>query len=418
MKWKDSFKALQYKNYRLYFSGQLISMIGTWMQRMAVSWLVYDITHSAMMLGITAFAGQIPTFLLSLPAGVTTDRHNRYKILLTTQVASMIQAGALAAIVLLHIYNMPLIIGLSAILGIINAYDMPSRQSLIVNLVKDKKDVPNAIALNSSLVNLARLIGPSIAGIILLKFGEGICFLINALSFIAVIGSLLTMRIEPGSQIGNSSKRNETFSKNMLDGIRYLKNSPFLKMVLGLLGMISLVVMPYSTLIPVFAKDIFHGNAGTFGWLNSVAGIGALGGAFYLTLLKPGSNIDRHLGIAAILLGIFLTLFGFTRFLPLGLLFMAGIGFGTVSCIATGNTELQTHVSDEMRGRVISFYSMAFFGMQPIGSFLIGLCAEHIGSVNTLRLQGIIGIVIALFFYKNFPPTKREKTKINISQSA
>ena len=390
----EVFRSLRYRNYKLYFIGQSISLVGTWMQRMAVSWLIYSLTHSSFMLGAAVFAGQIPSFVLSPYAGVITDKYNKYKILVITQIASMIQASILAFIVLTHQYNITAIFILSALLGIINAFDVPSRQSLINKLIDKKEDLPNAIALNSTMVNLARLLGPVAAGIVLAAFGEGICFLLNAVSFIAVIICLLYMHISYEPVEKSKNKIWEDFR----EGFIYLKNSRPLRRMIILLGLISLIMMPFSTLLPVFAKDIFKGNAGTFGLLNATLGAGALTGAFYLAAASTKRLRFKKILVAVFIFGSALLLFALTSIFPLALCFIALTGFGMMMCIAAGNTYLQTNVSDQMRGRVMSFYAMAFFGMQPVGSFLIGLLAEYTGAENTLKIEGIIGLLIAALF--------------------
>jgi MFS family permease len=281
------------------------------MQRMAVSWLVYRLTGSAFMLGILTFAGQIPTFLLSPYGGVISDRYNRYKILLLTQIAAMLQAAALAVMVLSGFYNISAIILLSVLLGIINAFDTPSRQSLLIVLVEDKNDLPNAIALNSSVINMARLLGPTIAGAVLATMGEGVCFLLNAVSFIAVIICLLLMRLPKEKYV----KPVKNLWADFHEGYSYLKRTHALKHMILLLACISFLLMPFSTLLPVVAKDVFHGDATTFGLLNGITGLGALAGAFNLAMIKPGRSINRVVVSATIIYGVSLLLFA-RYFLP------------------------------------------------------------------------------------------------------
>lgn len=365
---------------------------------MAVSWLVYRLTGSAFMLGMVTFASQIPTFLLSPYGGVISDRYNRYKILLTTQIAAMIQAAALATMVLTGYYNIPSIILVSVILGIINAFDTPSRQSLLIVLVENKQDLPNAIALNSSVINLARLLGPTIAGAVLASMGEGVCFLLNAVSFIAVIICLLSMKLPQEVYV----KPVKNLWADFREGYEYLKRTYALKNMILLLACISFLMMPFSTFLPVVAKDVFKGDATTFGLLNGVTGLGALIGAFHLALIKPGKSLDKVVLFAAVLYGVSLVLFATTTYLLLALFIMTITGFGMMTCIAGGNTFIQTHVEDKMRGRVMSFYSMAFFGMQPFGSFLLGIVADYIGARLTLALQGTLGIVTAIIFISMF----------------
>lgn len=383
--------------------GQSISLIGTWMQRMAVSWLVYELTHSAFMLGLVAFAGLIPMLILSPYAGAYVDRHSRYKTLLSTQVASMIQAGLLATLVLFKHYDITIIIVLSIILGIINAFDSPSRQSLMIVLVPEKNDLQNAIALNSSMVTLARLVGPAIAGILLSTVGEGICFLINFLSFIAVILSLIAMKLKVPVQ----QKNKEPIWYNLIEGYKYLKGSPKLRSVILLMALVSLIVSPYSTLFPIYAQEIFKGGVHTFSWLNSISGLGALMGAIYLASLKTIHKLLKIISIAVLLLSINLTLFSFTTELPLALFFVMLAETGMLILISASNTYIQTNVEESMRGRVISYFIMAFLGMQPIGNLIVGSVAHMIGVKHTVLLQGLAGILLIVCFIPFFRKNSR-----------
>src|SRR5665647_1490986 len=399
----SSLRALNYKNFRLYVGGQSISLIGTWMQRIAVSWLIYTLTHSAFMLGLVAFAGQIPVLLLSPYAGAYVDRHSRYHTLLITQIASMVQAGILALLVLTGYYNVTIIMILSIMLGIINAFDTPSRQSLMILLVEEKKDLQNAIALNSSMVTLARLVGPAVAGILLSTVGEGICFLINFLSFIAVISSLVFMKIT----IPKREKNIEPIWLNLIQGYTYLKRSPALRSVILLMALISLLVMPYTTLFPIYAKAIFNGNVTTFSWLNSISGLGALMGAVYLTTLKTNKNLLRIIAIAGLLLTVNLVLFSYTRYFPLALFFIMLAEGGMLILISASNTYIQTNIEENMRGRLISYLVIAFSGMQPIGSLLVGLLAHVTNAPFTLLMEGVAGIVAVLLFIPSFKKTSK-----------
>lgn len=403
MKLPSTLRALQYRNFRLYMVGQSISLIGTWMQRMAVSWLVYELTHSAFMLGLVAFAGLIPMLILSPYAGAYVDRHSRYKTLLSTQVASMIQAGLLATLVLFKHYDITIIIVLSIILGIINAFDSPSRQSLMIVLVPEKNDLQNAIALNSSMVTLARLVGPAIAGILLSTVGEGICFLINFLSFIAVILSLIAMKLKVPVQ----QKNKEPIWYNLIEGYKYLKGSPKLRSVILLMALVSLIVSPYSTLFPIYAQEIFKGGVHTFSWLNSISGLGALMGAIYLASLKTIHKLLKIISIAVLLLSINLTLFSFTTELPLALFFVMLAETGMLILISASNTYIQTNVEESMRGRVISYFIMAFLGMQPIGNLIVGSVAHMIGVKHTVLLQGLAGILLIVCFIPFFRKNSR-----------
>jgi len=366
------------------------------MQKTAVSWVIYSLTHSTFMLGLTLFASQFPSFLFSLIGGVVSDRYDRFRVLLATQAASMIQASILAMLILLGHYAVWEILTLSVVLGIINAFDVPARQSLVYEMVEDKKDLPNALALNSSMVNLSRLIGPAIAGFVLENLGDGVCFLLNAVSFIAVIASLLLMRLPKYLK--------QVHTKNVFgelrEGMVYLKQTPSIAFVILMLGLISLFVLPYSTLLPVYARDIFKGTASTFGIIDSVIGLGAFGGAMFLASLKAGSNLKKILAINTLVFGAGLMLFSHEGNYPLALVFATVSGFGMMSQITVSNTLIQTTVAPAMRGRVISYYAMAFFGMQPLGGLLIGSLSKWIGTPDTMLAEGIFAILIGLLHFR------------------
>jgi MFS family permease len=392
----STFNAFKSRNYRLYFSGQSISLVGTWMQKTAVSWVIYSETHSKFMLGLTLFASMFPSFVFSFLGGIASDRYDRFKLLLATQLASMVQAVLLTVLIFFKHYTAWEIIGLSAVLGLINAFDVPARQSLVYDMVEDKADLPNALALNSSMVNLSRLIGPGLAGLALEKFGQDICFGLNAVSFIAVIGSLLMMKLPKYIE--------KPVTKNLLaelkEGFEYIRQTPSIKFVLITLAAVSLLVLPYSTLIPVYAKDIFKGTASTFGVIDSVIGLGAFSGAIFLASLKPGRNLKRILATNTIIFGTGLILFSQTTWYPLALVFAAMSGFGMMSQITISNTLIQTTVDPAMRGRVISFYAMAFFGMQPLGGLLVGTLSKWIGTPDTVMAQGMITILIGILLFR------------------
>ena len=392
----STFNAFKSRNYRLYFTGQSISLIGTWMQKTAVSWVVYSLTHSKFMLGLSLFASMFPSFVFSFIGGVVSDRYNRYRVLLITQIASMIQAVLLTLLVISKHYTVWEVLSLSFILGIINAFDVPARQSLVNELVSEKKYLPNALALNSSMVNLSRLIGPAIAGLILEKFGDVFCFGLNALSFIAVIASVLMMRL-PAPQ---PHKNEKNILQDMKDGWVYLNQTRSIKFIITMLAFISLFVLPFSTLIPVYAKDIFKGTASTFGIIDSMIGLGAFGGAMFLASLKPERNFRKILAINTVLFGVGLVLFSYMHFYPAALLCAMLAGFGMMSQITISNTLIQTMVDPLMRGRVISFYAMAFFGMQPLGGLIIGSVSQWIGVPATVMAEGCIAILIGILHFR------------------
>lgn len=378
------------------------------MQTMAVSWLVYEITHSAFMLGLVAFASRIPMMILSPYAGAYVDRHSRYKTLLVTQLASMLQAGLLALVVLSNHYNFVIIILLSMMLGVINAFDAPSRQSLMIVLVENTNDLPNAIALNSTMVTLARLVGPAFAGILLSTVGEGFCFLINFLSFIAVITTLLMMKIK----VPSKEKHVEHIWQNLGQGFTYLKRNEGLKNTIMLMAILSFFIMPYVTLLPIYAKSVFKGNVTTFGWLNAISGLGALMGAIYVARLHTQKNLLKVIIGAGLLISVSLVLFSYTTYLPLSLVLIMLGEAGLLTFIASTNTYLQTHVQEKMRGRVISYYVMAFGGMLPLGSLAVGLLAHLTSAPFTVLVEGLGGIITLFSFIPAFrKTTKRSEEK-------
>lgn len=396
---RNIFRSLQYRNYRLFFSGQSLSLIGTWIQRIAVPWLVYRLTGSAFLLGFVGFAGQIPTFLLAPFAGVLTDRWNRYHILIITQVLSMLQALALALLYFTNTIEVWNVLLLSIVQGCINAFDTPARQSFLVEMVENKNDLANAIALNSSMFNGARLVGPSIAGVLIASLGEGACFLINGISYIFVVISLLLMKIKP------HIKRNKDTNilRELKEGFAYTFGFPPIKSLILLLALISLMGIPYSVLIPVFAKDVFHGGSHTFGFLMAASGIGALIGAAYLASRKTVVGLEKIIPLAAVVFGLGLIAFSLSRSLPLSIILMIITGMGMLLQTACSNTILQTIADNDKRGRVMSFYTMAFMGTAPFGSLMAGSLASLIGAPGTLIFGGITCVAGALVFAKKLP---------------
>ena len=389
------FAAFRSRNYRLYFFGQSLSLIGTWMQRTAVYWLVYEISDSAFILGITVFCAQFPSFLFSMLGGVVSDRYDRFRVLLATQLASLVQALALAFLVFQGSYELWHILLLTAGLGAINAFDIPARQAMVYDMISQKEHLPNAIALNSSMVNAARLVGPAISGIVLDKFGAEICFLSNAFSFMAVIMSLLLMKLP--SFIAR--KRMTTISADLKEGFYYLHRTPEISKVMLMLAGVSLLSLPFVTLLPVYAGDIFNGDASTFGLLNSFVGAGAVSGALFLAALKPGTNLKKVLFYCTLLFGVGLIAFAYMQSFPVALIFITIAGFGMMTQTTLSNTLIQTTVAATMRGRVISYYAMAFFGMQPIGGLIVGSAAHVIGAPLTILLQGLATLLIAIMFF-------------------
>jgi MFS family permease len=399
------FRALGHRNYRLFFSGQSISMIGTWMTRIATSWLVYRLTGSAMLLGVVGFSGQIPSFLLAPFAGVFVDRWNRHKLLVGTQVLALIQSLALAVLTFAGVIKVWHIVALSVFQGLINAFDMPARQSFVIQMVEDRADLPNAIALNSSLVNGARLVGPSIAGVIIAVVGEAWCFMIDAISYIAVIGSLLAMTITPAEVKSVVNKLNVT--EQFKEGWNYIYNNPAISKILLLLAIVSLVGMPYTVLMPIFANEVLHGGPYTLGFLMAASGTGALTGALFLAARKSVLGLGRFIPRMAAVFGAGLIAFSFSRliWLSLPLMFVTGLGF--MVQMAVSNTLIQTIVDEDKRGRVMSFYTMAFMGTAPFGSLLAGSVAERIGAPYTLLIGGT-GCIIGAFWFSRALPRLRQ----------
>jgi MFS family permease len=404
-----TFRAFRNPNYRLFFSGQSVSQIGTWMQRTGVSWVVYTMTHSPFMLGLTVFASQFPSFVFSLPGGVVSDRYNRYKLLLITQIASMVQAFLLTVLVFTHHDTVWGILLLSALLGIINAFDVPARQPLVHDMLTNKEDLSNALALNSSMVNLARLIGPALSGIVLVKFGAGVCFLLNALSFIAVIFSLLLMKLP----LYKPRAIRKKISVELAEGFRYFKNTPSIAVTLLMLGLSSLLVLPFSTVLPVIAKIIFRGDAATFGYINSFIGVGAVAGSIFLATLKPNADLKFLLFVSTIVFGISLILFSHTSDFPLAMVFATATGFGMMNQTTVCMTIIQVESDRDMRARVMSYVAMAYFGMLPLGSLLVGILSQHAGAPNTILVQGIIALLIAALFSRFL---RKEKLKLKDKQ--
>lgn len=396
---KVTFRSLNYRNYRLFFGGQSISLIGTWIQRIATPWLVYDLTKSVLLLGVVGFVGQIPTFLIAPIAGVLSDRWNRYTILITTQILSMVQAIILTWLVFTQTIQVWHVIVLSGFLGCINAFDIPARQSFVVQMVDKKEDLSNAIALNSSMVNGARLIGPSIAGMLIAATGEGVCFLLNALSYVFVIWSLLLMNVVPA--VNKNGKK--SVMRELKDGISYTFGFAPIRYIIFLLALVSLMGMPYTVLMPVFAKEIIHGGAHTFGFLMGASGMGALIGAFYLASRKNDQGLEKIIPLSAGVFGVGLILFSYSHFFTLSLVLMVITGLGMMLQMASSNTMLQSIVDDSVRGRVMSFFTMAFMGTVPFGSLLAGSSAKIIGAPHTVFIGGISCIVGALIFTLKLP---------------
>jgi MFS family permease len=388
------FRTLRYRNYRLFFAGQCISLIGTWMQQIAVSWLVYRLTDSVFLLGIVGFAGQFPTFLFSPLAGVFSDRWNRHRTLVLTQALSMLQALTLAMLVLTGTIAVWHIVSLSLFLGCVNAIDIPTRQSFVIDMIEDKKDLGNAIALNSAIFNGARFLGPSVAGLLIALVGEGICFLLNGMSYMAVIAALLSMNL---SRL-TPEKKNTSIFEELKEGFYYVYGFKPIRFILLLLALTSFMGVPYAVLMPAFARDILHGGSHTLGFLMSATGAGALMGAIYLASRKSVLGLGRIIPLSAGIFGAGLIGLSLYPIFWFSLLLMFVIGFGVMIQVASSNTLLQTIVDDDKRGRVMSFFAVSLMGMAPLGSLMAGTLAGLIGITDTIMIGGICCVIGAILF--------------------
>ena len=395
-------RALRNRNYRLFFGGQSISLIGTWLTRVAMSWLVFRLTHSAFLLGLVGFAGQVPTFLLAPVAGVLVDRWNRHHVLVVTQVLAMIQSALLAYFTIKGVITVTDVLVLSIFQGCINAFDMPARQAFAVEMLESPRDLPNAIALNSSMANMARLVGPSCAGILIAAFGEGGCFAVDAASYIFVIASLLLMRLKRKSAAA-VSKPHRRIHSELLDGVRYaFRFKPVLSLLL-ILALISLMGMPYMVLLPMIVSDNLHGGAKLLGYLTGMSGLGALLGVLYLASRKSVLGLGKVIWIASATFGFGLIGFSLSRWTPLSMVFIFFAGMGMMVHLASGNTVLQTIVDEDKRGRVMSLYTMAVAGMVPFGSLFSGFLAGYLGAPATIAIGGTACLIGALVFHRVLP---------------
>ena len=400
---KFLFRALRHRNYRLFFGGQSISLIGTWMTRIATSWLVFRLTHSAMLLGLVGFAGQIPVFIFAPFAGVWVDRWNRHRVLIATQILAMLQSFALAALALTGRITAWEILWLSAFQGLINAFDMPGRQAFLVEMIEGREDLGNAIALNSSMVTMARLIGPSLAGLVIAGFGEGYCFLIDGISYIAVIISLLMMRLPQFLE----KPPLVSMMAQLKEGWIYVSKFAPVRTILLLFAVISLMGMPVTVLMPIFAAQILHGGAHTLGFLMGALGAGALVGAIMLAFRKSVLGLGRVIAVSSALFGVGLIAFGLSRIEWLSMTLMVVTGFGMMQQMAASNTIIQTVVPEDMRGRTMSYYTMAFVGMAPFGSLLAGALANLASAPTTLVITGAFCVAAAGWFASQLPMIRR-----------
>jgi MFS family permease len=400
---KNIFRAFGARNYRLFFTGQCISLIGTWMQQTALSWLVYRLTGSPLLLGLVGFMSQIPSFVVAPLAGVLIDRWDRHRGLLVTQSLAMLQSSVLAFLVLTGTVTVGRILFWSLFLGVVNSFDMPTRQSLVVQMVEDRMHLGNAIALNSSMVHVARMIGPPIAGFIIAVAGEGVCFLLNAVSYVAVIICLLLMRITPRVQ----APQHPQILRSLKEGFSYAFGFLPIRSIIFLLALASLTAMPYVVLLPLFAKDIFHGDSHTLGFLMGASGMGALAGALFLASRKNVVGLGRMIVIASSTLGIGIVAFSHSTMLAFALVMLLFSGFGMMVLLTSSNSILQTLVDDEKRGRIMSLYTMAFMGTVPFGNLLHGFLASLIGAQNTFLIGGTCCVIGSILFARQLPSLRK-----------
>jgi MFS family permease len=392
-------RALESYNFRLFFGGQSVSLVGTWITRVATSWLVYRLTGSVLLLGIVGFCGQIPTLLLAPFAGVLVDRWDRHRILVVTQALSLVQSAALAVLTLGGWITVVHILVLQVAQGIINAFDTPARQAFVSEMVEDRADLPNAIALNSSMVNASRIIGPSIGGLIIGAVGEGWCFALDAVSYVAVIASLLAMRRETRERPPATTRLRE----ELATGFRYVTRFMPVRSALLLLSMVSIMGMPYTVLMPAISANVLHGGPHTLGFLMTASGAGALCGALYLASRRSVLGLGRVMAVSASVFGLGLAAFSFSRTLWLSLLLLPVVGGGMMITMAATNTIIQTIVQEELRGRVMAFYTMAFLGTAPIGSLVAGVAADRIGPQRTILLGGLACVAAGAWFSIRLP---------------
>jgi MFS family permease len=398
-----AWRALRHRNFRLFFAGQTISLVGTWMTRVATSWLVYRLTGSALLLGTVSFCGQIPTFLLAPFAGVLVDRLDRRQVLIWTQAVSMVQSLLLAALTLTGHITIPWIFVLSLVQGIVNAFDMPGRQSFMIQMVQDRADLSNAIAINSSMVNMARLVGPSLAGLIIAATSEGWCFLVDGISYVAVIASLIAMQLNAHAV----RRKSASALVELREGWSYVTGFLPIRTILLLFAAVSLMGMPYVVLMPIFAAQVLHGGPHTLGFLMGAMGTGALVSALSLAARKSVRGLIGMIPVAALVFGLGLIGFGLSQnfWLSLAMVFLSGMGM--MQGMAASNTIIQTLVSEEMRGRVMSYYTVAFVGMAPFGSLLAGAMAHRLGAPLTVILNGSFVILGSLWFFSRLAAVRR-----------
>ena len=424
--WQAAGRALRHRNFQLFFGGQLISLVGTWMQTVAQSWLVYRLTGSGLLLGAVGFASQIPVFLVAPIGGITADRANRQRIVIATQTASMILAFILAALTLSGKVQVWHIFVLAALLGVVNAFDIPGRQSFLVDMV-GKDDLMNAIALNSSMFNGARVIGPAVAGVLVARLGEGWCFFANAVSYIAVIAGLMMMRVHAPGRVSAKTSPWE----HIIEGFQFVNRTAPIRALLILLGVVSVTGMPYVVLMPIFADKILHNGGQEFasligshdlgavrlGILMGAAGVGALLGALTLAVRSGVKGLGRWVTVCCAGFGISLMLFAFSKSFWLSVALLLPVGYFIMLQMASSNTLIQVMVPDELRGRVMALYSMMFMGMAPVGALLGGALSDRLGAPMTVALGGIASVAGAWWFGVQLPKIRVEARRLIVAQA-
>jgi MFS family permease len=393
------FRALRHRNYRLFFFGQSISLIGTWITRLASSWLVYRLTDSEFLLGLVTFVGQIPSLVLSPLAGVYIDRWNKHRVLVITQLLAMAQSAAMAFLTLTGRITVADVMILQALQGLINAFDTPARQSFVSQMVDDRADLPNAIALNSAIVNGSRMIGPAIGGVLIAAFGEGWCFALDTFSYVFVVASLLAMQVP----VAIKNMDTTPVITALAAGFKYVSGFAPVRSGLLLVALISMLGMPYQVLMPVMASDILGGGANTLGVLMTATGLGALSGSVYLASRHTVLGLGRRIAQASMLFGAALMAFAASRNLWLSLALLPLTGAGFIVTLAATNTVVQTVVPESLRGRVMSLYTVAFLGTAPIGSLFAGMAAERVGAPVTIAIGGAVCMVGGGWFYTTLP---------------
>jgi MFS family permease len=406
-------RALQHRNFQLFFSGQLISLTGTWMQTIAEAWLVYRLTGSSLLLGTAGFCSQFPVFLVAPLGGIVADRHNRQRVVIGTQIASMILALLLAILTLTGLVRVWHVFTLAALLGVVNAFDIPARQSFLVDMV-GKEDLMNAIALNSSMFNAARIVGPAIAGILVAKIGEGWCFFANGASYIAVIIGLLMIRVQRPAPLASSASP----LAHIMEGFRFVRHTRPILAILLLLGLVSLVAMPYTVLMPIFADRVLHGGARGLGILMGATGAGALLGALTLASRSGVRGLGKWVAVSCGGFGLFLALFAFSRIFWLSAALLLPVGFCMMLQMSSCNTLIQAMSPDQLRGRVMAVYSMMFMGLAPFGALFGGALADHLGAPRTVAMGAVAAIGGGILFYRYLPKIRVEARRLIIAQTA